>query len=497
MKHSKTVDSVLAGDRPWALVRSDCLAALRRLPPESVDALVTDPPAGIEFMGARWDAPWREGFTGHGYPDNAQRTPSPTQRLSTPNPMCRSCRKHLRGVKGCRCATPMPDEDHEFSRRARLDRRDAFVGWLGAVMAEAYRVLKPGAHAVVWALPRTAHWSMLAIEDAGFEIRDVIPHLFGSGFPKSRNFTGRFAGWGTGLKPAAEHWILARKPLALPTVEANAARFGTGALHIDATRIDTATGDGCWGSSNATVAPARTFNGSPGMREYRSARHPRGRWPANLALSHVPGCADVCAEGCPVGLLDAQAGVRRSGLLRAGTRRNQSGGYRGGFPPRATEHDTYGDQGGASRFFAVFPPFYYCPKASRAERNAGVEDLAPGPLRWSSGTKSPGTFHAPGTQRAAPNHHPTVKPVALMRWLVRLITPPGGLVLDPFCGSGTTGMAAAYEGMRFVGVEQDPAYCRIARGRIAHAHRHLTAGGTCGVRTPRRPRRGKRKGGRG
>lgn len=111
--------------------------------------------------------------------------------------------------------------------------------------------------------------------------------------------------------------------------------------------------------------------------------------------------------------------------------------------------------------------FFYCAKTSRAERNAGLEDFEKRALNWSSGEQSPGTFQGDGTERAARNHHPTVKPVELMRWLVRLVTPPGGLVLDPFAGSGTTGIAAALEGAHFVGIERDPEYVVIAHARIA------------------------------
>jgi len=347
-----------------SLVLGDALANMRKLSDESIDSLVTDPPAGISFMGSKWD-----------------------------------------GAKG---------------------GRDEWITWLQEILAEALRTLKPGGHALVWALPRTSHWTATAIEDAGFEIRDVITHHFGTGFPKSHNvgnsidkmlgqpdrgraiptasthlpvgkykeekLTGNkveefqaktdeakpWAGFGTALKPASEHWILARKPLE-GTVAAGVLKHGTGALNIDATRI---------GDEEHIVGggdESNMFQG--GFDPNYVPKTVKGRWPANLMLSH--------AEGCPVEQLD---------------------------------------QGISSRFF-------YCAKASKKERNAGLEK---------------------GNQ----NTHPTVKPVALMRYLIRLITPPGGTVLDPFMGSGSTGIAAHKEGFSFIGIEQDEAYFKVAEQRI-------------------------------
>lgn len=319
---------------------------------------------------------------------------------------------------------------------------DAFVPQ-PALWVEARRVLKPGGHLVAFAGSLTVDLMGLAIRLAGFEIRDQLQWLYGSGFPKSLNVnkaiqsgggsptairkmqmgslyvpSGRgrvnydhgsgsamngvsnpastadvdqWSGWGTALKPAHEPIVLARKPLD-GTVAANVAQHGTGALNIDACRVD------------------------------------GGRWPANVLLD---------AEAAE--LLDEQSGPVKGQQGRAktdgsettrtvyGARRN----YRSGDPePR-------GDSGGPSRFF-------YCAKASTAERDAGV----------------------PGGKRA--NNHPTVKPIEVMRWLVRLVTPKGGLVLDPFTGSGTTGIAAVLEGMRFTGVEQSAEYVEIAKSRIAH-----------------------------
>jgi hypothetical protein len=268
-------------------------------------------------------------------------------------------------------------------------------------------VLKPGGHLLAFGGTRTVHRIAVAIEDAGFEIRDQIVWMYGSGFPKSHNIG---AGFGTALKPAHEPIIVARKPL-IGTVAANVTAHGTGALNIDGCRIGS---DGGCRTDAPYAGGKRGAVYNVGLNEQRSpCVDGLGRWPANVCLD------ETAAE-----MLDAQSG--------------------------------------ASRFF-------YVAKASRAERNAGLDGMAEKPLNWSAGTKNPGSFQSDGTHKAAQNHHPTVKPVALMRWLVRLVTPPGGVVCDPFLGSGTTGIAAVLEDMGFVGIEQSAEYLEIARRRIAHA----------------------------
>jgi len=160
------------------LLLGDCLEVLRTLPDSSVDAVVTDPPAGIEFMGKDWDNPEKFGstFTAHGYSDGGDRVAAPTQKLSLRNPNCRKCRKHIRGKDGCRCEVPDSDEDVSFVQLQRTRQRDGFVQFLTKVMQECYRVLKPGGHAIVWSLPRTSHWTATAIENVGFEVRDALHH---------------------------------------------------------------------------------------------------------------------------------------------------------------------------------------------------------------------------------------------------------------------------------------------------------------------------------
>lgn len=299
--------------------------------------------------------------------------------------------------------------------------------------AALLRVARPGAHLVAFGGTRTFHRMMVAAEDAGWELRDTLLWVYGSGFPKSRNLAGDWAGWGSALKPAWEPIILARKPLT-GTLAANVARWGCGALNIDGCRIGT------------------NFAATPGPR----GGDPMGRWPANLVHD---GSAEVVAcfpseagASAPVRGTEASAVVANT----FGERERVPGAF-------------HADTGSAARFF-------YCAKASREDRNEGCAHLASRPLAWSSGEANPGSFQAEGTDRASPNFHPTVKPTALMRWLARLVTPPGGHVLDPFAGSGSTGKACALEGFSFTGVELDPAFATIARARLAHA-RSLVAQG--------------------
>jgi hypothetical protein len=487
------------------VVHGDCLAVMPTLEEASVDAIVCDPPYGLSFMGKDWD---------HGIPG-------------------------------------------------------------GAFWREALRVAKPGAHLVAFGGTRTFHRLACAIEDAGWEIRDTLSWLYGSGFPKSLDVskamdkaagaerevlglnpharpidgngggysgpTGhdpfitapatdlakQWAGWGTALKPAWEPIILARKPL-IGTVAANVAQFGTGALNIDACRVT--------GTPRTTHADGNRIGNRDGATSYAVGQEgaayegASGRWPANVVLSHSPECrqvgtrrvkgsngvrgsdagnamygggkglarkttgqevgyadADVletvpaweCAPDCPVRLLDEQSGERPTGGPGGTfTRRTESAAIHAGggmnAVGKALERTCYHDvTAGASRF-------YYTAKASRREREAGLEGMPRkvGTAYSNGAGLSSGVPDNP--QQTAHkhdpvgNHHPTVKPLALMRWLCRLVTPPGGngrepgLILDPFCGSGSTGCAAVLEGFRFLGIEQDESYCEIARRRIAH-----------------------------
>lgn len=342
---------------------------------------------------------------------------------------------------------------------------------------ECLRVLKPGGHLLAFGATRTWHRLAVVIEDAGFELRDSIAWLYGGGFPKSHNISKAidkakgvtreaigmvpsrlptaqagwgnagvdsfrdshkgtslmaitspatdaartWDGWGTALKPAFEPIIVARKPLN-GTVAANVLAHGTGGLNIDTCRVET-TDERRRNSRADTNGLAN--GGSFSIRERRADEIPStsGRWPANVVLD------DSTARE-----LDEQTGTLKSGMMRAGTTRlERDGQVYGKIRNHATESDTYADSGGASRFF-------YVAKAPQRER-----------------------------PRDGDLGHPTVKPVTLLRWLVKLVTPPGGTVMDPFIGSGTTAEAALLEGFRCYGIEIHEPYMGLIRQRLLRA----------------------------
>lgn len=398
------------------------------------------------------------------------------------------CIEVMRGMPDCRVDAIVTDPPYHLvankkddPRRASPDakqRNSGFMGfaWDGGDIAfnvdmwrEALRVLKPGGHLLAFSGTRTYHRMACAIEDAGFEIRDQIQWIYGSGFPKSHNLDGEWQGWGTALKPAHEPICVARKPL-IGTVAENVLTHGTGALNIDACRIATSeelrVGAGAtWDFMHRQEGrPSREGEASADRRYQESGGtnfammpgvrggDPAGRWPANVihdgsdevlaAFPQAPG--QMAAVG-------PEYGPRPSV--------NTYGDYgpRGQFNPRQ-------DAGSAARFF-------YCAKASREDRNEGCEAFEKKPLNWSSGTQNPGSFQSAGPDKSARNHHPTVKPTELMRYLVRLVTPPGGTVIDPFMGSGSTGKAALLEGFNFIGIDITPEYIDIGRARIEHAAR--------------------------
>lgn len=378
---------------------------LPRLPDCSVHAVVTDPPYGIGFMGHEWDQPGEYAAlsAGHGG--------SNISYGGAPHPAMEAGRYDL--------------SRYDLSRSANA----RFGLWCEAWSRECFRILKPGGHIVSFGGSRTWHRLQTGIEDAGFEIRDSIAWLFGSGFPKSHNLTGDWDGWGTALKPAFEPIVVGRKPL-IGTVAANVADHGTGAIHIAACRTatdgevlhrSTSFNDmrgGHYGSGHrpgeASAERRYTDQGGTNFAAIPGARDDdRGRWPTNVVLDE-----SQAAE------LDRQSGILTSGAnpTRRGSDkfRNAYGDFTGQeecTPARGA------NSGGASRFF---PTFHYEAKASSAERPVGDD----------------GTVH------------PTVKPLDLMRWLVRLVTPAGGTVLDPFFGSGTTGEACVIEGVQCIGIER-------------------------------------------
>lgn len=529
------------------LYLGDCMQVLKELPDDSIDSLVTDAPAGIAFMGKAWD------------------------------------------------------EDK--------GGRDQWIAWLSSVMKEALRVLKPGAHGLVWAIPRTSHWTATALEDAGFEIRDVVTHLFGQGFPKAsalnRAKSGVFCqcvsnkyntentsdaprteahidnvvdvscdalgsssafhsmgiaqdsladyqkacdscggqphlsefcdpalsrsqqyvqarnhsdghgdvqefesscnlssaqctthlsnkdcfcqkniyvdscpdigeskvelvskptlkdseisahhtlntssqplasqfdtgfpascqtckkpnvdGWyNGGLKPAAEFWVLVRKPISEKTVAANVLKHGVGGINIDGCRIGPVDPDlNRKSRANKKEQP----NTQVQMTNEESISNTlQGRFPANLVFSHNEDCDDKCSDGCAVASFDEQSGDRPISARKNGSEGKEKNAYAERKVPKEIRE---GDSGGASRFF-------YCAKSSKADKGKD-------------------------------NTHPTPKNTKLMQYLIRLVTPKGGVVLDPFMGSGSTGVAAIKEGFGFIGIEREEEYLKIAQARI-------------------------------
>ena len=311
------------------------------------------------------------------------------------------------------------------------------------VWTECLRVLKPGGHLLAFAGTRTQHRMAVRIEDAGFEIRDLIAWVYGSGFPKSHNLKDEWQGWGTALKPALEPITVARKPLA-GTVAENVLAHGTGAINVDGCRV-APKGDDDYSHFPSVVKAHNGFGGAAFKHTERTMTPPNGlgRWPANLIHD---GSEEVLA-GFP---------VTNSGNLNAGHKRGSGiSSYDGG--GGVIRQNYGGDTGSAARFF-------YCAKASKRDRDEGLDNMQTrGVHRYGAGLGEGKDPDAPALNK---NFHPTVKPTDLMRYLCRLITPPGGVVLDPFMGSGSTGKAALLEGFRFIGIERDPEYLAIAEARI-------------------------------
>ena len=299
-----------------------------------------------------------------------------------------------------------------------------------ATWAEVLRVLKPGGHMVAFFGTRTYHRGVVAVEDAGFEIRDQIGWAFGSGFPKSHN-----GPWGgTALKPAWEPIVLARKPL-IGTVGANHAAHGTGALNIDGCRVPTDE------TTRRQSTAEMGYHGGNLAAAY-STGSDAGRWPANLihdgsdeVLAAFPLAADQLADASTAAPSEKTAGIYGARRL---------------------------DSGSVARFF-------YVAKASKTDRDTGCEGLGASRVGSHVQRSDAHAERSGALPEARANTHPTVKPTDLMRYLCRLITPAGGVVLDPFCGSGSTGKAAMLGGFSFVGVDLSVEYLAIAERRIAHA----------------------------
>lgn len=298
--------------------------------------------------------------------------------------------------------------------------------------AQCLRVLKPGGHLLAFGGSRTWHRLAVAIEDAGFQIRDSIAWLYGSGFPKSLNIAKTtddpaWKGWGTALKPAHEPIVVARKPVE-GTVAQNVLTYETGGLNIDACRIGTEV------RINNGMSSLGVMHDDDWQPKEVSSEVV-GRWPANIILD------EYTAK-----LLDEQTAELKG--AKTYVRATDATGLTNINLPRSTgtQQTAYGDTGGASRFF-------YVAKASKRDRNEGLN------------------AHLHGADsKPQQNIHPTVKPTTLMRYLIKLVTPAGGVVLDPFTGSGSTGKAALLDGYRFIGIELTPEYVPIIEGRLQWAH---------------------------
>lgn len=386
------------------IIEGDCRDVLKTLEAESVHACVTDPPYELKFMGKEWDG------TG--------------------------------------------------------------VAFDPATWTEVLRVLKPGAYLLAFGGTRTHHRIWCAIEDAGFDLIDTFGWIYGSGFPKSKNprfcrvsDQRDFTGWGTSLKPAWEPIIMAQKPFR-GNVTNNLLKHDTGAINIDGCRIHTG-GEELRIGSGTTLETLHRGEGRPSRegepsadKRYaekggtnfaakpgRRSNETEGRWPANIIHD---GSDEVLAV-----FPDSNG---QQGAVTGGEPSSKTNNVYSEFKGRAAT-EPRGDEGSAARFF-------YCAKVSRAERDVGLEGFEKRAMNWSSGDKSPGTFQSENTDRSARNHHPTVKPVELMRYLVKLVTPPNGLVLDCFAGSGSTLRAAHVEGFDAIGIEENPAYVEIAKARV-------------------------------
>jgi len=520
------------------VLRGDCVELMRGMPDCSVDSIVTDPPYGLEFMGKGWDKletdAWRTGggFSKPGIGERETAWPS-FGTGDTANATCATCGGRMRGAKKCECDSPEWRVKGKPLGQAGVDSKQAqargMQAWHEAWAREALRVLKPGGHLLAFGGTRTYHRMACAIEDAGFEIRDSIHWVYGSGFPKSLNVgkaidkaagakrevvgerkqrgrpkahddefqkntsnspvelltapatdeARRWEGWGTALKPAHEPIVVARKPLS-GTVAGNVLVWGTGGLNIDGCRVPTAEWDAqemeranSKGSARfkATASTDNTF-GRPTPSGALDTR--QGRWPANVVFDRTAGEALDQQSGeasyNPKGVFGKQQDDQRTDTPAAFAVRKAGDGVFG-----------YGDRGGASRFFTQADfgpddwPFVYQAKPSRRERNAGLDGLPEKPPAFGNDSGDGLGRGISNTRQDEPraNHHPTVKPVALMRHLVRLVTPPGGTVLDPFAGSGTTLVAAILEGMVPLGCEMTDEYLPIIEGRMAWAREQV------------------------
>ena len=438
----------------------DCLEVLKTIPDNSIDSVVTDPPyhltSIVKRFGKENSAPAQFGTDG----------------------------AYARASKGF-----MGKEWDGGDIAFRTD-----------VWEECLRILKPGGHLLAFSHSRTYHRMGVAIEDAGFEIRDQIMWVYGSGFPKSHNigkaidkiegnereilgYKGSFVssggqlngentrtdryyekgnsdweGWGTALKPAHEPIVMARKPLSEKSIAENVLKHGTGGINIDGSRIPSDKNDKYDIRTYDTYH--KTFSSYAETNEEQTfsvnEKNEAGRFPANIIFDEEAGQ-----------LLDEQSGVKKSS--KRTSKYNKDTEHTNTYTPAKSDYrddNTYADKGGASRFF-------YCPKAAKSDRNEGLDEFEKkksGIGSTYAGNQKTSNISGNPDRQTDPkaNHHPTVKPVDLMRYLINLVTPPNGTILDPFMGSGSTGKAAVRCGVNFIGIEKEQEYMDIASARIEH-----------------------------
>jgi site-specific DNA-methyltransferase (adenine-specific) len=391
------------------------MSVMAGLASNSIDAVATDPPYGLGHAGHEWSQP---GF------DGARDGEPASGRFGRSDAV----------VAG------------RYDRTITGQRR--FQEWCETWATQALRVLRPGGHLLAFSSPQSYHRLAAGVEDAGFEVRGQIAWLFSEGFPKALNVAkafdraagvdvddagwepqtaeaARWAGWHTALKPAHEPIVIARKPLAARNVPANLRAHGVGALNIDGARIPLVGGERLHDF-------ARTHDGCTFVP------HPAGRFPADVILS--PAAAEQLDTATGV-LVSGANPTRRTSAKSTGRVYGRFDGQQACAPVRGR------DVGGGSRF-------YYCARAAPGERDAGCEE-------WGG------------------NPHPTPKPIALMSYLIGLVTPPGGTVLDMFAGSGSTGIAAILGGFVFIGGEREPMpqmprrpYVEVARARLRYWQHH-------------------------
>lgn len=482
------------------------LDVLPTLPDASADAVITDPPYEISMMNRSWDSTgiaynvdlWRECWRilkpgGHLLAFGGTRT---YHRMTVAiEDAGFEIRDSLHWIYGS--GFPKGQDIAKSIDKRRDDREQVLqvtvwlaeavrsAGWTTRRMNDLFGFESMAAHwvtqGVAAAVPTPEQWDQLR-EALGFDdaaIRPLVAQLngrkgtlgeawaqrevigqrttgLGTGHgtvpviqgSENRDLTApasaeaqRWQGWNTSLKPAHEPIVMARKSTGFNTTAANVLEHGTGALNIAATR--TATQDKASRVRRTALGIMNDDGWQPSVTSYET--HEAGRWPTNVILTHPPlldahcqpvgdACTNGCVPGCPIAEMDRQSGVRTSGKMQAGVERSNRDGWAGPMPA-TTGAETYGDSGGASRFF---PVFRYEAKAPASERP-----------RLSDGTA-----------------HTTVKPLALMQWLVRLVTPPGGTVLDPFAGSGTTLEACVIEGFPVIGIEREEAHAELCRARL-------------------------------